>query len=724
MRKWLMAGAGVAAVAAALALFITPSLLRARPAAGQPDEPGARAAQLPIGQVVLFSSGVGYFQREGTVEGDARVDLSFPTTDVNDLIKSMVLRDLDGGHISAVNYDSNAPVERTLKSFAVNLQGNPSFADILHQARGEKAEVALANAGAGALTGTIIGVERQRQQVNKEVVEQQVLNLWCPDGMRSVKLSEVQRVRFLNAGLDSEFKKALETLAQSHDTQKKAVSIRFAGEGRRRVKVGYVVENPIWKTSYRLVLSAKGEGKPYLQGWAVVENPTDEDWKDVRMALVSGRPISFQMDLYQPLYVPRPVVVPELFQGLRPVAYSGAMDAPVAGRPAATPPAAASGGGMPAGEAGGRLHLERAKRDAEGKALLGALRAGGAGGFGRRVEAGLAERLSLGDSVSSAASTARLGDYFQYAIDHAVTLPRQKSAQLPIVGKDVEASRVSIYNERVQAKFPLLGLRFKNTSGLHLMQGPVTVFEGSNYAGDAQVQDLQPGEERLVSYAIDLGTEVSPAPAQGNGRVTKLKALKGVVTITTKVAESRVYKAKNRSGQGRTLLVEHPVRHDFKLVDCRPAETAADVYRFELKLPAGETKTLAVREERLIDSSVSVGSQSDEQVRLLLKEAVISDAMKKGLQRALDLRWDLEKTKREVAELNRQLNAISEDQKRLRANLREVPSTAKAHKRYLEKFDQQETQIEDLQADVKKLEAAQHTQQKAFTDFLAGFTAE
>jgi hypothetical protein len=730
MRKWLMAGAGAAAVAAAAVLFVAPSFLRARPGAGQPDEPAARVARLPIGQVVLFSSGVGYFQREGAVEGDARVDLSFPTTDVNDLLKSMVLRDLDGGHVSAVSYDSNAPVERTLKSFAVNLQGNPSFADILHQARGEKAEVALANAGAGALNGTIIGVERQRQQVGKEVLEQQVLNLWCPDGMRSVKLSEVQRVRFLNAGLDSEFKKALETLAQSHDTQKKAVSIRFAGEGRRRVKVGYVVENPIWKTSYRLVLSAKGEGKPYLQGWAVVENPTDEDWKGVRMALVSGRPISFQMELYTTLYVPRPVVVPELFQGLRPVAYSGALDNEEGRRLEAEAARARLE------EAERRLNsYQRARAKVRGaitdddygaavatvakyKAEAEAARYGA--GTTRRLQ----EALDLGKSISSAASAARLGDYFQYAIDRPVTLPRQKSALLPIVGKDVEASRVSIYNERVQAKFPLLGLRFKNTTGLHLMQGPVTVFEGASYAGDAQVQDLQPGEERLVSYAIDLGTEVSPAPAQGGGRVTRLKAVKGVLTTTTRVVESRLYTAKNRSGQGRTLLVEHPVRHDFKLVDGKPAETAADVYRFELKLPAGETKTLTVKEERLIDSSVSISSQSDEQVRVLLREAALGDAMKQGLQKAIELRLAVEKTKREVAELSRQLGAISEDQKRLRANLREMPSTAKAYKRYLEKFDQQETEIERLQADVKKLEATQHTQQKAFDDFLAGFTAE
>src|SRR5205085_3544563 len=121
----------------------------------------------------------------------------------------------------------------------------------------------------------------------------------------------------------SEVKKALETLALSHDTQKKAVSLSFAGEGEREVRVGYVIENPIWKTSYRLVLNK--EGKPYLQGWAIVENPSDEDWNDVGMVLVSGRPISFQMDLYQPLYVPRPMVEPELFASLRPPTYNGDM---------------------------------------------------------------------------------------------------------------------------------------------------------------------------------------------------------------------------------------------------------------------------------------------------------------------------------------------------------------------------------------------------------------
>src|SRR5262249_25010091 len=194
----------------------------------------ATAALLPVSQVVLFSSGVGHFVREGAVEGDARVDLSFPARDVNDLIKSLALRDLDGGRIDAVSYDSNAPVERTLQSFAINLTGSPSFAQLLHQARGEKVEVVLQQGAAqpGTLTGAIVGVEHKKQAVGNSAVEVECLTLWCSDGMRSLKLSEVQRVRFLNAVMDSEFKKALETLALGHDAQKKSVSIHFAGEGR------------------------------------------------------------------------------------------------------------------------------------------------------------------------------------------------------------------------------------------------------------------------------------------------------------------------------------------------------------------------------------------------------------------------------------------------------------------------------------------------------------
>ena len=299
----------------------------------------------------------------------------------------------------------------------------------------------------------------------------------------------------LNPSLDGELRKALDSLGMSHDTHKKTVSLKFAGNGKRPVRVSYVVESPIWKTSYRIAFDQKN--KPVLQGWAMIENPTDEDWSDVKMSLVSGRPISFRMDLYSPLYMARPLVEPELFASLRPPTYDGPMER---GR--------AADGDRLAG-------AEKEAMPAPSPAAPGM--GGGGGSFGRRQsgESKLKDAAkSLDDqslalqNAASAATASQLGDYFQYALDETISVPRQKSAMLPIVNKEIEATKVSIYNPRTHAKYPLLGFRFKNLTGSSLMQGPITIFDESSYAGDARMPDVQANESRLVSYAIDLGTEV------------------------------------------------------------------------------------------------------------------------------------------------------------------------------------------------------------------------
>src|SRR5471030_2079483 len=299
-KYWLLPITGAAAMSA---IMVTQEVISAPQAPAKTDLKAV--SSLPISRVILFSSGVAHFSRSAEVEGDARVDLTFPEQDINDLIKSMVLQDFsEKGRVSAVTYDSHEPIDRTLRSFAINLNNNPTFAQILVQARGEKVEVVMqqnAVGQPGTVTGSIIGIEQQRVASKEGAADVEVLNLWCAEGVRNVKLNEVQRLRFQNPVIENEFRRALETLALAHDSQKKAVSLHFTGEGKRKVQVGYVIESPIWKTSYRLVLDKNG--KPFLQGWAVVENPTDEDWTNVSMALISGRPISFKMDLYNPLYV-------------------------------------------------------------------------------------------------------------------------------------------------------------------------------------------------------------------------------------------------------------------------------------------------------------------------------------------------------------------------------------------------------------------------------------
>jgi hypothetical protein len=695
------------------------------------------AVNLPISRVVLFNSGVGYFSRSGEVEGDARVDLSFEEQDVNDLLKSMVLEDFGGGRIAAVSYDSREPIDRTLSSFAINLNGNPTFAGILSQARGERVEVTMqptAQNQPGKLIGGIVGVETQKFPSGNATIDAEVLNMWCAEGMRTVKLQDIQQLRFSNPVIENEFRRALEVLALNHDSQKKSVSLHFAGDGKRKVQVGYVVEAPIWKTSYRLVLDAEKKEKPYLQGWAIVENPTDEDWAGVQMALISGRPISFQMDLYNPLFVPRPTVEPELFASLRPPTYAGgfnrdkeafglrtlneaegaearsaAKKGGFGSRSGAMPPGAAPAAGKPA-------EVDALRR---GRAL------GVNGRFANDVDRNLAARLATG-AVGTAATAGQLGDFFRYAIDHPVSLARQKSALLPIVGKDIEGQRLSIYNAAVQPKHPLLGLRFKNTSGVHLSQGPITVFEGSTYAGDTRILDVQPNEERLVSYAIDLGTEVEATNGLGSSKITSVKAVKGIITTVTKIREEKKYRIANRSPQDRTLIIEHPNRSEqqFKLIDTeKPVEDTKEVYRFQLPVKTGEEKTFTVTEERDISTTVALSNNPDNQIRYFLSLNEASPELKAKLKEALSIKAKWDSAQRDLKQIQADLQRLNQDQDRIRKNLANTPKEAEVYETYLKKLSDQEKEIDALTKKQKELMSEEFAARKAFEDYLANLSA-
>ncbi len=296
---------------------------------------------------------------------------------------------------------------------------------------------------------------------------------------------------------------------------------------------------------------------------------------------------------------------------------------------------------------------------------------------------------------------------------------------LPIVNQDVEGTKVSIYNQSVHAKFPLLGLRFKNSTPLHLMQGPITVFEGQNYAGDARILDLQPKEERLLSYAIDLGTEVEPVVKNPAERITKIRLNKGILFADRLVRQEKTYNLKNRSEQDRTVLIEHPFQAAFALVEPKkPTERSRDVYRFQVSVPAGKTAKQEVIEERTVQQTVSINNIDDQSMRFFLSQQVISEKVKSALQQAMALKGKMSATQQDIRQNERRLNDIRQDQARLRANLKEVPPTSDAYKRYVKKFDSQETEIEQLQETIKTLQGTEFQQRKDFESYLGGLNLE
>jgi hypothetical protein len=728
-RKYLFALLlGGLAAAGGIVYWVTPTT--ARPALAAKDDADARKT-LPLTQVVLFNSGVGYFQREGSVEGNQRIDMTFPVNDVNDLLKSVLLEDLSGGKISTVSYDSQEPVEHTLKAFALDLTYNPTFGQLINQARGEKIEVTLKEGASQptTVTGVIVGME-SAMEGNKEVHQ---LNVLCTEGMRCVPLSQVQRLRFLNATLDAELRSALDVLAGKHDSRKKSVSLSFTGEGKRDVRVGYVSENPLWKASYRLKLDK--DGKLTLQGWAVVENTTDEDWKDVRLALVAGRPISFQMNLYQPLFVPRPTVEPDLFASLRPPTFSGGLINPGQGQ---QPIVQQQQGNNFRNQIDNNNDFNNRQNPYQGN-----FNANYAMGMGnnrlsweelqvRRQQQALQkankeQALKIGSNIAAvdARDIASLSedqeseDSYQYIIDQKVTIPRQKSAMLPVLTQEVTGAHVSIYNAAVQAKHPLLGLRFKNTTGQPLMQGPVMIHEGGRYAGDARIMDMQPNEERLLAYAVDLGTEVLSVDTQKPERIVSAKVVKGILHSTYTLQKTKTYHIKNRSKQDRIVVVEHPFAPEWKIVsEQKPTETAREVHRFEVKVPSGKLVKLEVTEERASAMEVLLTSLDSDTIKLYISSSVVIDKGKESLKKIIETREKLATIHGEVKTMEERLKGITEDQVRLRANIERVPKDSEVYKRYLAKFDTQETQIEKLQAELEEKKEYLRAHQKEFENMV------
>ena len=636
-------------------------------------------SDLPIKRVVMYSSGVAFFEHAGEVEGNSAVELQFNVKDINDLLKSMVLEDLGGGRISTVSYGSKDPITRTLSTFSIDLTRNPTLADLLGQIRGEAIEIDAPT----KVAGTIIGVEKRIVAVGKEdTIEQSYLTLLTDEGLRSVSLDNVGRIKLTNAKLDAELRQALLVLASGKSQEKKLVSLNFLGAGKRAVRVGYIQEAPIWKTSYRLVLD--NDKQPLLQGWAIVENTTEADWNDVNLTLVSGRPISFVMDLYQPLYLARPEVKPELYASLRPRTYDQSLKD-------AEQDFAMLGEQMEAGKQDGLARSRELRKNLAAAAPS----APPAPGFASPSSG--YDRATLKSSLESVANASDVGEMFRYAIATPVKLSRSTSAMLPIVNDSVEGSKVSIYNEASHIKHPLSGLRLKNSTDLHLMQGPITVFDDGAYAGDAQIQDLQPGTERLISYAMDLDTEVAPSLTNSPQSLVSIRLAKGVLFVSTKLERKKSYVIKNSGKREKTVLIEYPVVANWKLLEpAEPSEKTRDLYRFAVKAEPGKAATLVVHEEQQLTEQLAANNLNNNQVQIYLQATVVSAEVKKALQEIVARKDSIQKAVQKRAELDRQVVVIDQEQKRIRDNMAQLPKESDLFRRYITKFTEQEDEIERL----------------------------
>ena len=331
-------------------------------------------------------------------------------------------------------------------------------------------------------------------------------------------------------------------------------------------------------------------------------------------------------------------------------------------------------------------------------------------------------------SVSSVASAGKIGELFQYTVEAPVTLARQKSAMIPIIADDIEAEELSIYNAQVLPKNPLTGARLKNTTGKHLLQGPITVLNGNNYAGDARIDDVPPGQERLVSFGIDLQMTVDSTKNTSDQQVQSGKIVKGVLTITRKLISSQDYIADNKSDHDKTLIVEHPIKQGWSLVDTeKPIETTDTLDRFKGKVTPDKTSTLTVKEQTIQDEQLALLPVDVDQVLFYSRTGEFPQKVRDALTKAAQMKQAVADLERQISETNQKIEATTQDQQRTRENLKVVgQNNAKGeyYKKLESTLQDQDSQIAKLADQRDDLTKKRDDARSQLEDYLNNLTVE
>ena len=615
----------------------------------------AQAADLPVKQVVLYKHGVGFFERSGTLGPGESARLDFNASDMNDVLKSLTLTDSGGGKIAGLRYDSMDPLSHKLADFPFRIEGGESLAAMFDQLKGSRLELKLGNdTVAGAIvTGRVVaGTDKQS--------EREYLTLLLDTGdLRTVDLSAASGIRFPDAKLQAQFKDYLAALAAARSKDKRSVYIDASDARERTVTARYMIPTAVWKSSYRLIFGDKGQ--PTLEGWAIVDNTTGEDWTKVQL------------------------------QG--------------------------SGGGIGSGRGGGRP-MAMAKAAPPPPAAPMQMMSTGQVSLGN-----LREEIAPSTIVASA-SAGELGELFEYRIAQPVTIRQDESAMLPFLQQAIEGRKLLIYSDH-SSPHPTNAAELTNSTGKTLDGGPITVYDGGAYGGEALMETLKAGDKRLISYAVDLGTRITEAFGSKAAVVREIHANRGMLTVKSAMEETRTYTIRNVDQKAKTLILEHPLRQGYTLLNQKPMEKTASAYRFEIALAPDASQEFVVDEERVFDQSYQVTSLTPDFLGVYIQNRTLSDAGRRQLQGIADKKTQIADNDQALADNQSQIRDLSSDEDRIRQNinsLNNVSSQQQLVQSYAKQLDAHEQQLAALRDSEMELNKKRATLQAELDKLIDGLT--
>jgi len=652
-----------------------------------------QAAELALKRVMLSAAGVGYFEYEAQADGPVELRLNIALNQVDDVLKSLVVFDSLGGvgTVTLPGHDDRGAAFGDVP-FGPEALRSPLY--YLNALQG----VEISVQGARPMNGRIMRAQDVTETVPggpnmpAHTVHRTRVSLMTADGLRQFVLEEAESVQIADPDLRARVGRALETLRRAPGQDMRQITLRANGAGKRTVRVGYVAGAPLWKTTYRMVLPAQGNGKARLQGWAVLENQTGSDWKDVALTLQYGNPVTFRQALYRSYFAQRPEVPVETLARILPDVdtRARALAATAGRRPEPAP--------MPKTQ---DAASERREVTAQSVRPMGGI-------------AAPVEQVTATEGMEQTV----------FALPSPVTLPAGQSASVPILDREVPAARLSLASDG--RPHPLASVRLANDSGLSLPAGVLTLYDpqgAAAFAGDARLGGLPAGENRLLAFAEDLRTGVERRTSTAR-LLVGVSAAKGVLRLTSRDRRTQEIVLTAPAREDRELLVEIPKQEDRKLTleggPIAGTMETATAWRLPVRLKAGEVRKLTAYLDRTLREDIALleGDMQPVLVRVLASQE-LPPATRAALEGLAKLRQQEDTARAEIVRLNHEIQAVERDEDRIRRNLSAVRQSDALHIRLLRQLDADETRIGELRDQLEAANKAAEAARKALADAVA-----
>jgi hypothetical protein len=659
-------------------------------------------SKLNVKKVIIFKHGISYYILEGDLKGSGRFELEFKIDEMDDILKSLFVLDTsEKGYISSISYDAAIDATQLLKSIMLDIPDQDSFSSLITQIKG--AEINLTVTGNKVISGTIMGIEFLDKFIKEEKITEKLLVILQEGGLISkMAFSEIKSLELQNEDIKKDLKFFLDTViaGKKKDAKKIVINCESGGDDQveRQIYVSYIQESPIWKTSYRLIMS-KEQAMKYkclLSGWCMVENTTNQDWESIELALVAGMPVSFKYDFYRPIYIQRPVIQPPKVLSAHPTEIEEGLDFEE----------------FEAYTGAAEMAPKRAERAMKMKTMAAPPAARPS--LGGRALGAMVSDEALMDKVQAQTKiqTKDLGELFEYNISNPVTIKRKHSALVPILTESITAKRVLLYNKNEHDNNPNACLEITNNTSLILERGPVTIIYDDNLAGEAIIPFMNKEDTRLLNYAVEQAVIISHEQKSENLNVHKVSFGSGYSYEYYYATLATTYNIKNKTDEEKILYLDHPKSTGYEFIEKpeEPEETQ-NYWRFKLTIKPKDAIKFHLKEQRENYTSNYLWnwSKSDilNRVSFYVNKKFIDQKLEAKLKEIANLIEQSNDLKSKREKLYEEKNNMINEQQRLRENISVLGDDNQSltlKERYVKKFNEQETRFEFINSELTKLD--------------------